>query len=365
MVEGKGPLDLEKEVLNQGLCTSCGACVGICPYVKVVKDRVAVIEPCGITAGKCYDFCPRTPTDIAALDRMVFGAERPDYALGSYISIEMAQAADSEVRRHAQYGGVVSALAKYAMDVGETGAALLTKPFDHGLMPSAMVAQRSSQVLGCAMSNYVASPNLAALNLAKEHYATSMVGIPCQVTAVRKMQASTHESAAKGMKLVIGLFCTWALDYRGFYRFLKGQVDPAAIRRLDIPPPPANLLVANTGAGAVEFPLDDVRDFIKPTCSVCYDMTSELADISVGMVEGMDEWNTLIVRTEVGQRIVEKAKAVGAVSTMPLDEDRLDHLYEASVLKKQRAIAELVKRSGDESDLQYLLLSDRERRNLQ
>ena len=37
MAGGKGSPDLEKEVLNAGLCTSCGACVNICPYIKVVK----------------------------------------------------------------------------------------------------------------------------------------------------------------------------------------------------------------------------------------------------------------------------------------------------------------------------------------
>jgi len=55
MTAGKGSLDLEKEVISAGLCTSCGACVNICPYVKVVRDRVAVIEHCGISpyADRC------------------------------------------------------------------------------------------------------------------------------------------------------------------------------------------------------------------------------------------------------------------------------------------------------------------------
>jgi coenzyme F420 hydrogenase subunit beta len=93
-------------------------------------------------------------------------------------------------------------------------------------------------------------------------------------------------------------------------------------------------------------------------------MTSEFADISVGMVEGMDNWNTLIVRTPVGGQLVEKAKADGVIESRPLDEARLAHLREASLNKKKRAIAEIVKRTGDDADLLYLTLSDAERRNL-
>ncbi|KPJ53831.1 MAG: hypothetical protein AMJ37_01100 [Dehalococcoidia bacterium DG_18] len=363
MEVGKGSLDLEKEVLNEGLCTSCGACVDICPYIKVVKDRVAVIEPCGIAEGKCYDFCPRTPTDIAALDRRIFGKEHSDSALGSYISIEMAQARDSEVRRRAQYGGVVSALLKYTMDLGEIGAAMLTRPFDGGLMPASMLAEESSQVLECAGSNYIASATLSGLNkvMKQPRDAVGVVGLPCQILALRKMQASKHETGAKGVKLVIGLFCTWALSYKGFYEFLRGKLDPSLIKRLDIPPPPANILVVDTEAGTIEFPLDEIRGFVKPTCGICFDMTSEFADISVGMVEGVEDWNTVVVRTAEAERLFEKAKADGIIETRPLEEARLGHLREASLLKKKRAISEIVKRTGDERALLYLRLSDAER----
>ena len=363
MEAGKGSLDLEKEVLNEGLCTSCGACVDICPYIKVVKDRVAVIEPCGLAEGKCYDFCPRTFTDIAALDRRIFGKERSDSFLGSYISIEVAQARDSQVRSRAQYGGVVSALMTYAMDLGEIGAAVLTRPFNGGLMPTSAVAEESSRVLEYAGSNYIASATLAELNKGTKQPgdAIGVVGLPCQIIALRKMQASKHETGAKGVKLVIGLFCTWALSYKGFYEFLRGKVDPSSIKRIDIPPPPANILVVDTEAGTMEFPLDEIRGLVKPTCGICFDMTSEFADISVGMVEGIEDWNTVIVRTPEAERLIEKAKGDGIIETRPLEETRLGHLREASLQKKTRAIGEIVRRTGDERDLLYLRLSDAER----
>jgi len=364
MEAGKSSSDLELEVFSQDLCTSCGACVNICPYIKVVRDKVAVIEPCGLTEGKCYDFCPRTPTDIAALDKSIFGKTRTDYALGPYISIEMAQAKDSEIRCRAQYGGVVSALMKYALDTGQISSAVVTRPFDGAMMPASVLVEESNQFLGCAGSNYISSATLAEMNEATKQGKDSLglVGIPCQVIALRKMQASKHETGAKGVKLVIGLFCTWALSYKGFSEFLKGKVDLSKVKRIDIPPPPANVMVVETAAGDVRFSLDEVRKFIKPTCGVCYDMTSEFADISVGMVEGIQDWNTLIVRTPAGKKFIDKAKKAGVINTRPLEQTRLEHLKQASSIKKKRAVDAIRKRTNDKKNLLYLRLSAQEKK---
>jgi coenzyme F420 hydrogenase subunit beta len=330
----------------------------------VVRDKVAVIEPCGLTEGKCYDVCPRTPTDISALDKSVFGKTRTDYSLGSYISIEMAQAKDSEIRCRAQYGGVVSALMKYALDTGQISSAVLTRPFDGAMMPASVLAEESNQAAECAGSNYISSATLARMNEATKQGKDSigLVGIPCQVIALRKMQSSKHETGARGVKLVIGLFCTWALSYKGFSEFLKGKVDLSKVKRIDIPPPPANVMVVETATGDVRFSLDEVRKFIKPTCGVCYDMTSEFADISVGMVEGIEDWNTLIVRTPAGKRFIDKAKKAGVINTKPLEQTRLEHLKEASSIKKKRAMEAIRKRTNDKKNLLYLRLSAPEKK---
>ncbi len=363
----KGPLDLEREILTQQWCTSCGACVGICPYIKVVKDKVVIIEACGITEGKCYDFCPRTSTDLAALEQMVFGKPSPDLALGSYISIEMAQAEDSNVRSAGQYGGVVSALSMFAMATGELSSALLTRPFGKAFMPGRDLVSSSPEVLQCARSNYIASPTLAGMNQALKQGTNKIgvVGTPCQVLALRKMQASSFDSSAEKVGLIIGLFCTWALSYREFSQYLKRKVDLALINRRDIPPPPSNILTLTTETTSIEIPLDEIREFIKPTCRICFDMTAEFADISVGMVEGIDDWNTLIIRTEQGEGLIQEAKKAGVIRTEPLEKARLDHLRDASFQKKKRAVAEIVSRTKDEKDLMYLRLKDEDRKKLQ
>ena len=43
-LEIKGSSELEKEVLQRDLCTLCGACVGMCPYLVAFKGRVVLLD---------------------------------------------------------------------------------------------------------------------------------------------------------------------------------------------------------------------------------------------------------------------------------------------------------------------------------
>ena len=95
-----------------------------------------------------------------------------------------------------------------------------------------------------------------------------------------------------------------------------------------------------------------------PTCTYCLDMTAEFADISVGSVEGIEGWNTVLVRTNAGVKLIETAKAKGKLETGHLPSQNLAHLKEAALLKKKRALKEIVKKTGDKKKLLYLGLQE-------
>ena len=56
-------------------------------------------------------------------------------------------------------------------------------------------------------------------------------------------------------------------------------------------------------------PLTELEDTTRPGCSVCTDFTALKADISAGSVGSPDGYTTLVVRTIVGQHILESAVA--------------------------------------------------------
>jgi len=138
---------------------------------------------------------------------------------------------------------------------------------------------------------------------------------------------------------------------------LRENVDLPQVTKFDIPPPPANRFDVYTLSGVMSFPLEQIREYVMPTCAYCLDMTSEFADISVGSVEGIEGWNTVIVRTDVGAELMEVAKAKGKLETDELAAQNLAHLKEAALLKKTRALKEIANKSGDKKDLLYVGLS--------
>ena len=128
------------------------------------------------------------------------------------------------------------------------------------------------------------------------------------------------------------------------------------IRRTDIPPPPASVFYVYTADRCLSIPLDDVRPFIPAACALCWDMTSEMTDISIGAAEGIEGWNTVIIRTKRGQELIRTAVLEGLLETGELPKANFDHLMESARLKKRRALQNLVRKSGKREDLLYLKL---------
>ena len=326
-----GQCELVKKVIQQGLCVNCGACVGMCPYFDYFDGKVVVLDQCRLETGRCIQICPRIASDTSSL--------KGNEDIGSFETLLIARGTDSGIKESAQYGGTVSALLVYALEKGIIDSALLTDR-GNGVSPSGAIATSKSHVLDCSGSRFTASGGLATLNRALKKGAGSIavVGLPCQMEALTRMRQvmPDGEEWSERISLKIGLFCTWALDYRKIRAFLENAGISGPVEKCDIPPPPANSFRIKTKDIWEDIPLDQLRPFILKGCTHCEDMTAEEADLSVGMVEGMDGWNTVIVRTKSGAALIENAAREGAIEVGPLAEDNLEHLKEAARNKRMR-----------------------------
>ena len=347
----RGLKALEEKVFGRDLCAGCGACLSLCPYLRSRKGRVAKLDNCNLEEGRCFAYCPRTAVDLDKIYSKIFGKGYEEIEMGPVRKIMMARAKDPIWRKKAQTGGVVSSLVDFALRRGVIQAGILT-PRDGDLLPQGKILTSRKAVLGCAGSSYVSGPTLEALNRGpwKGEERIGIVGLPCQVLAVARMKTSTLEKKTPidRVDLVVGLFCTWALDYKLFTAFLHERVGSQSIKKLNITPPPERILEVTAGDKLHRIPVDDIRPFIRPSCRVCLDMTAELSDISVGTVEGKEGWNTVITRTAAGEDLLKEAKKTGVIETRPFPEDNLAHLKEASLLKKRRAIDALGEKGGME-----------------
>jgi coenzyme F420 hydrogenase subunit beta len=347
----RGLKALEEKVLGHDLCAACGACLSLCPYLRSWKGRVVKLDDCNLEEGRCFAYCPRTEVDLEEVYQKIFGKRYEEIQMGPVRKIVMARAKDLIWRKKAQTGGVVSSLIDFALRERMIQAGILT-PRDGDLLPQGKIITSRKAVLSCAGSSYVSGPTLEALNKGpwKEKERIGIVGLPCQVLALARMKISKLEKKTPidRVDLVIGLFCTWALDYKPFMAFLYKRIGSRSIKKLNITPPPERILEIMTGGELYRIPVDDIRPFIRPSCRVCLDMTAELSDISIGTVEGKEGWNTVIVRTVIGENLLRRAKKAGVIETRPFPKNNLNHLKEASLLKKRRALDALNEKGGEE-----------------
>ena len=336
-----GPNELVEDVLKKDFCIGCGACVNLCPYFKSYHGKTAMLFPCTLSQGQCFAYCPKVEFDFDAISSNLLGQAYDGSALGSLQEVVAARAGDRMASGLFQAGGTVSALVSFALRTGRIDAAVLTDR--EGLIPAPRLVTEPDEVPKCASSKFTAAPTLAALNQGRRDGYTRMgvVGTPCQVMAVAQMRLNPLDKKdfRDGVGLVVGLFCTWAVDTRKLAALLSERLDASGIRKMDMPPPPSELLVIDTGQGRVEIPLAEIRPLVPAGCQICPDMTSEWADVSVGVMEGKPEWNTLIIRTDKGRELVEEARKEGLLVTEAMPEKNLDHLRTAAVNKKKRALA--------------------------
>ena len=306
------------------------------------RGRTVVLDRCTVEHGRCYRYCPMTEFDPGAASELVFDRPHEAEALGHLDRVISSQAADPVLAASGQGGGSVTALMLLALEEGSIDSAVLTRILPGEEYPRGVVATTAEEVRAAAGSKFVGSHSLAAVRQALDAGCRriGVVALPCQVRSLRKMALYDlkQENLKERIALVVGLFCNWAFSSRDFSAFLAPRFGRTAIKRFQIPPPPANVLEVETEAGPARVSLDQLRPLIQEACRICPDMTSEFADVSVGMYEGMPAWNTLIVRSPLGMRLIEGAVRTERLRTDVFPDSNLEHLKNASLQKRKRAL---------------------------
>ena len=335
-----GPNELRAEVFDRDLCIGCGACVSLCPYFKSYNGKTAMLFPCTQTEGRCFAYCPKVEVDLDGISRSMFASPYSMEPIGRHRSVKKSHAGKKVKRANFQAGGTITALITYALAAKKIDAAVLTGR--EGLLPVPSIVTDPDEVAGFASSKYTAAPTLAEFNRAVQEGRSNLglVLTPCQALALAQMRANPmkQKDYIDPVGFVAGLFCTWALDYRSLRDLIAEKTDISAIRKFDIPPPPAEIMEIYTESGRIDIPLDEVRKRVPNACDYCFDMTAEFTDVSAGVFEGSVEWNTLIIRTERGQAIVDGAVKEGYLEIEEMPAENLAHLELAAGNKKKRAL---------------------------
>jgi coenzyme F420 hydrogenase subunit beta len=351
--ENNNQQQLVSSVIDSGLCAGCGACVGLCPYMRNEKTDTVALFKCDLDDGRCYRYCPRTPTQLDELQKGMFSAAHLTEEVGAFQGLYMTRALDPEIREKAQHGGTVSALLSLALAEGMIDACVITGQ-DDKMLPKSLTAKTKAEILAAAGSKFANAPTVAEFNRASVEGddRLGVVATPCQALALAKMKANPAEKDAARMgrlKLVIGLFCGWTLDWRKLRSLVAEAVGGDEILALDIPPSKHACMQVTTSKGITEIPIDQVDTCVRNNCDYCGDMTAEFSDLSVGSARSKEGWevdkgwNQVIVRSAAGEKLLNLAREKNILEFKEVPEQNITKLKAAALNKKKNGTEALAK----------------------
>ena len=332
--------DLQRNIVSTGLCSQCGGCVSFCSANKLGAleispdgtPRYADEEKC-LKCGLCYSICTQVD-ELGEELQEKFGWVPP---MGRYERVASARTTNHEIRNICTDGGVVTSLLMYMLDYNLIDGAVVSRfagPFNR--VP--MIATDRADILSSAGSDFSASTHVGVVG---DEYSTyspgafalkdlasgatrarlALVGTPCQVHTIRKMQC-LNIVPADAVKYAIGLFC---MENFAFSALAECEIEAKIgakmdeIKKLNIK---EDLIVTLVNGDSLHIPFDVVHEFARPACLKCTEFANDFADISAGGLGSPDGYTTVLLRTDAGQKMYQGALKLGYVEEQAYDSYR-------------------------------------------
>jgi coenzyme F420 hydrogenase subunit beta len=292
-----------------------GPAIPIWPDLSGPPPHRTLCTDCGISRSsqpqQCATACQFIRPDHAALEARVHGRPRdptrPDELhFGPMLGMHRARLAAPSPG--AQWTGITTRIAERLLESRQVDAVLtMGRDPDDRWRPVPVLATEPGQLAACRGMKMGYAPLLALLEPARAMGVRrlAVIGIPCQVHALRALQPELGFERID----VIGTPCSDNTHTENFHRFLELLDErPDDITYLEFR---ADYHVELRWADGrqrripfLQLPLSELpADFFPLTCRSCVDYSNALADLTVGYMGGAGEqW--LIVRNQRGRELL-------------------------------------------------------------
>lgn len=292
-------------------CIGCGSCALVCPTDAIKGMR---------------NIFPITSQDVSAIEGEFLKGGRDD-DLGIYSDLFAGKAS-----LRGQDGGIVTSLLVAGLENDLIDAAIVV-PQRRGSQAEAVVADRVEEVMAAKGTKYLRVSVISQLRdaIREGKRRVAIVGTPCQIRAVRKIQkqGSLNGELVKAEITLIGLFCFESFDHRD----LRERI----IEIMGIDQDDANRVQISRGNYIVTIGNEDhsckvkeLHSAVREGCQFCNDFVSRFADLSIGSVGSPDGYSTVMVRSDMGKRLIEAADFTRA-------EANKDEIVKLSKMKRRNA----------------------------
>lgn len=262
-------------------------------------------------AKACGRACQFIKPDYPGLETRLHGRARDDLQpdeTGFGVFRRMLRARLTPPKDGAQWTGIASRIGERLLETGAVEAVLTVAPDpEDRWKPRPVIVTRAQDMAGCRGMRMGYSPLVALMEevAARGLKRIALIGIPCQVYAVRALE----EEFGLEKLYVIGTPCSDNTTTENFHTFLALlDAAPETISYLEFRADFRVELRFDDGRKKLipflSLPISKLpRDFFPLTCRTCVDYTNALSDLTVGYMAGEgDQW--LIVRNERGEELV-------------------------------------------------------------
>lgn len=311
------------QVVEQGLCISCGACASLDGITVAMREnKSGIYEP--LFKDGQYDkeafntICPGVGYDIEGIAKASLDeAHHYSEELGYYSKISAIRSQDSTITKNASSGGAMTAVALHLLNEGIVSGVVVTKNI--GSRNLTYIATDKLALIESQGSKYCPVPALDIKELVEGFDGVlAFIGTPCQIAAIHGMQASKEQCSAWSHKIIFTManFCGGFRDLRETDLLIeRAGFDPKNIDSLSYRgngQPGEMKITKGTKCKALKYP-----DYVRGTgiakhkrCRFCVDATGELADISFGdawiprFLESGKAWSLAVARSSKGNKII-------------------------------------------------------------
>jgi len=314
-----------KVIFDSNTCSGCSICAGICPVncLNIYNGFGKIDEDKCVKCGLCYFVCPRSYLPRRVLNIYQENAsEIKDYSnIGYFKEAYSARTKIKDISNVCQDGGISSTILYHLFEKNKIDCALGAKMSSTIWRPEPILLKSKEDVLLSAGTKYVNNPTLGLLNqLNIDNNKVAVVGVPCMMQALLKSEIyNVGFPSLKKISYKIGIFCMESFSYESLLKICEIlKVNLKDAKKMDINK--GNFSVHTKEGNQLSIPVKEVSHLARKDCEVCFDLTSESADISVGSIGSPPGWNTVIVRTEKGKQLFKFLIECNVIEFKPIND---------------------------------------------
>jgi coenzyme F420-reducing hydrogenase beta subunit len=366
-------------VIKQDLCIGCGACFYSSPKddLQMVWNNEGFLNPTPdipeLLSEESLKVCPFNPfpdkdvrTENEIADIFLKDAPNRHPKVGHYYNTYVGYS--NKYRLTSSSGGIATYLIDQLLDKKIVDAVITVKEGKNNFYEYSVIRSNDELISTSETKYYPVTLATVIQQLKNSNERFAVVGIACFIKSIRLLQYY-HPELNEKIKFTIGIICG-GIKSRFFAEYLAGKTGVASDQ---FSQPQFRIKDIQSTATDYSFGCKDSKGelhtikmrkvgdmwgsgmFKNNACDFCDDVTTELADISLG-----DAWlnpynqdgkgtNVMVTRSQLAEELIDEGITRKELSVEPLDVSKFRSSQQGSFNHRQKALGyrvKLAKRKG-------------------